>query len=324
MNICGDMWRNLIYFAVMTLFVNAKINLGLNVVSKREDGYHDLQTVFYPIGRFNGTPENPQPFCDILDIVTYDTENSIVVQTVDAITSDARFFFKGRPIDCPPEKNLVCKAFNLFMEELNLSFADMAFKYADIYLDKHIPDGAGLGGGSADASFVLKALNDLYFQPFSEQTLIEMAASLGADCPFFIINRPVYATGIGDIMTPVNLDLSGWWCIVAKNRSIHVSTADAFRGIMPTLPKQDIRDIISLPPSCWQGLLINDFETTVFKAFPLIEGLKEEIMKTAAVYTAMSGSGASVFGLYSSRSDAMKALYRLKSNSDLDLYLCML
>ncbi|MDE6637020.1 MAG: 4-(cytidine 5'-diphospho)-2-C-methyl-D-erythritol kinase, partial [Muribaculaceae bacterium] len=173
----------------MVKFINAKLNLGLNIVRKREDGYHDLETVFYPIGVHNGTPENPEPFCDILEIIP---------------SEKTEFVFTGREVDCPLEKNLVYKAWKIFKD----NYPEL--KDYKIHLEKHLPDGAGLGGGSADASGVLLMLNELSGNPFKNEELLEMALCLGADCPFFILNRPCYAEGVGEILEPIDLDLSGW------------------------------------------------------------------------------------------------------------------
>ena len=181
----------------MIKFVNAKINIGLNIVGKREDGYHNLETVFFPVGIESGMPQQPEPFDDILEL------------TVDGNKpGGCRFQLMGRRINCVPEKNLVVKATTLFLRryyEKQEQIVDHGL--FNLILDKHLPDGAGLGGGSADASFCLMALNEILDEPFSTAELSEMALKLGADCPFFIYNRPCFAEGIGEVLTPLELNL---------------------------------------------------------------------------------------------------------------------
>lgn len=276
----------------MVRFVNAKLNLGLNIIRKREDGYHELETLFYPVGLFNGTPENPQPFSDILEIHLLD---------------DARedeFYFTGNTIDCPLEKNLVVKACREFNRALALTGKNV--KPIFIQLDKHIPDGAGLGGGSADASFTLSMLNSLYHNPFSSEELISMAARLGADCPFFILNSPVLARGIGEIMQPFPLDLHDFWCVIVKP-DIYISTKEAFSGITPNEPETKIEEILSKPVDCWETEgLKNDFERHIFRLHPRLEEIKRGLKNNGALYAAMSGSGSSIFGIFPDFSQAEK------------------
>ncbi len=269
----------------MIKFVNAKLNLGLNIVRKREDGYHDLETVFYPIGKYNGTPENPEAFCDILEITP---------------AGKTEFRFMGRQVDCPLEKNLVYKAWKVFKED----YPELG-EYL-ICLEKHIPDGAGLGGGSADASGVLCMLNELSGSPFSKERLAEMALRLGADCPFFIYNSPCYAEGVGERLEPIDVDLSGWWCLLVKPE-VSISTKEAFAGICPCQPSLSLRDIVEMDVEEWQGKMINDFEGSVFPGHPVLEDIKTQLLELGAVYAAMSGSGSTVFGLFRSREEALRA-----------------
>ncbi len=270
----------------MIKFVNAKLNLGLNIVHRREDGYHDLETVFYPVGIFNGTPENPEPFCDILEITPAET------------TTD--FVFSGRKVDCVLEKNLVYKAWKIFKDHYP------ALRHYRIALEKHIPDGAGLGGGSADAAFVLLTLNELEGKPFSAEELADMALQLGADCPFFIFNRPCFASGVGEKIEPLQLDLSGWWCLLVKP-DIHISTKEAFAGIIPAIPKESLKLIAESGVEEWQGRMTNDFEDSLFPSYEILAEIKASLLESGASYASMSGSGSTVFGLYRTREEAASA-----------------
>ncbi|MDE5997029.1 MAG: 4-(cytidine 5'-diphospho)-2-C-methyl-D-erythritol kinase [Muribaculaceae bacterium] len=276
----------------MIKFVNAKLNLGLNIVRKREDGYHDLETVFYPIGMHNGRPENPEPFCDILEIIPSDK---------------TEFRFAGRQVECPLEKNLVYKAWKMFKEE----YHDLG-EYL-ITLEKHLPDGAGLGGGSADASYVLCMLNELSGMPFNQEKLVEIALRLGADCPFFIYNKPCYAEGVGERLEPINLDLSGLWCLLVKPE-VSISTKEAFAGVCPKSPNKNLKEIIKLGVNEWQKVMINDFEASLFPNHKVLEEIKSKLIEDGALYAAMSGSGSTVFGLYRNKEDAMRIGERMANH----------
>lgn len=269
----------------MIKFVNAKLNLGLNIVARRADGYHNLETLFYPVGVYNGTPRNPEPFCDILEITP--SENT-------------EFIFTGRIVDCPLEKNLVYKAWRLFKE----NYPDLK-EYA-IRLEKHLPDGAGLGGGSADATFALRMLNELSESPFSDSQLADMALKLGADCPFFVSNSPCFAQGVGEVLTPSPLNLSGWWALLVKP-DVSVSTKEAFAGVTPAIPERSLIEIAKLPVEEWNGLMINDFEASIFPNHDILPSIKESLLAMGAVYASMSGSGSTIFGLFKSREAALKA-----------------
>lgn len=272
----------------MIQFINAKLNLGLNIVNRRPDGYHDLETVFYPVGLYNGTPQNPEPFCDILEITPAD---------------NTEFIFTGREVNCPLEKNLVYKAWKLFKD----NYPELP-EYT-IRLEKHLPDGAGLGGGSADASFVLRMLNELNDFPFDDAQLEAMALKLGADCPVFVRNRPCYAEGVGEKMQPVDLDLSGWWCALVKP-DLSISTKEAFAGVTPRYPERNLREIVKLPVEEWNGLMKNDFEESLFPNHPLLAEIKGRMLALGASYAAMSGSGSTIFGLFPSREAALAAIAR--------------
>lgn len=269
----------------MIKFVNAKLNLGLNIVRKREDGYHDLETIFYPVGLHNGTPENPEPFCDILEITP---------------AEKTEFIFTGRKVDCPLEKNLVYKAWKIFHEE----YPDLG-EYL-IALEKHLPDGAGLGGGSADAAFVLRMLNELEGNPFDCKKLSDMALRLGADCPFFLYNKPCFAEGVGERLQPVDLDLSGKWCLLVKP-DLSISTKEAFAGVTPASPEQRLTKIASLPLEEWQGIMKNDFESSLFPNHIELSRIHDFLLSSGALFVAMSGSGSTVFGLYDSLDETLGA-----------------
>ena len=275
----------------MLKFVNAKINLGLNVIKKRKDGYHDLETVFYPIGIYNGTAENPEAFCDILEICTTDNRDG------------DQYNFAGNEIDCPLEKNLVFKSVETMREAMQQK--DKSLPGVIISLVKNIPDGAGLGGGSADASFTLVTLNNLMGNPLSDEELKKLANEIGADCPFFIENKPLFASGTGDILSPVNLTLRNFWALILKP-NVYISTREAFSGIKPKQPDIPIKEIITQPIETW-GIngLKNDFEATIIKKFPELKIIKEFLYKHGALYASMSGSGSSFFGIFASRQDVL-------------------
>lgn len=253
----------------MITFPNCKINLGLNIVSKRPDGYHNLETIFYPLKGLN----------DALELIPSNDSESHLIQS-------------GDVIDCEPEKNLVMKALRLMEKEAgNVNFKQ------NIHLEKSIPSGAGLGGGSADATFTLLMLNDMFKLNIGETRLIELSKSLGADCPFFVKNKPVYAEGIGEIMTDIECDLSDKHFVVVKP-NIHVSTKEAFSGVKPQNPEISVKEIIKRPISDWKDLLKNDFEDSIFPQYPAIQKIKEELYSAGAIYAQMSGSGSAVFGIF--------------------------
>jgi len=261
----------------LIVFPNAKINLGLRILRKRDDGYHDLETVFHPL-----------PLSDVLEMIrAVSPKQAGLTVTGDSIAGD-------------PADNLCMKAYEL----LSRDFSQLPA--VTMQLHKAIPVGAGLGGGSADGSFALILLNRLFKLDLDEQTLLRHAAVLGSDCPFFIINKPVYATGRGEDMERVALDLSPYYFVVVNPR-IHISTADAFANIHPALPAKSIREIIAQPIETWKEELINDFEAFVFKQHPGVAEIKEQLYRAGAVYASMSGSGSTVFGLF--RRDAEPALH---------------
>lgn len=248
----------------MICFPNAKINLGLNITEKRPDGYHNIETIFYPI-----------PVKDALEIIP---------------AREFSFTQTGIQIEGPAEKNLVMKAVNLLKEHF-------AIPPMEIHLLKAIPFGAGLGGGSADAAFTLKLLNDSCQLGQNDAQLERLAAAIGADCPFFIRNKPVFASGIGNIFTPVAVSLKGYTLCLVKP-DIAVSTPEAYSLVKPAFPETGIKEIITRPVAEWRELLINDFEKSVFTRYPEIGQIKKRMYKAGACYAAMSGSGSAVFGLF--------------------------
>lgn len=284
----------------MIAFVNAKINLGLQIVRRREDGYHDLRTIFYPVGLYAGQPENPVAFCDILEIVP--------------VTSNSCFSFitTGRAVDCPVEKNLVWRAADLYFKRF--AHPDLS---VDIHLEKHLPDGAGMGGGSADAAFTLRLLRELDQAPLpDDETLARAALELGADCPFFILNRPAYAEGVGECLSPIDINLAGKWIAVAKP-DVFVSTREAFAGVSPAMPEFDLRSLPSIPMERWREILVNDFEKSIFPIHPNLEMIKEEFYRLNAIYASLTGSGSCIYAIFDDEDLAKVALQILDARPDI-------
>jgi len=250
----------------MISFPNAKINLGLNIVERRADGYHNIQTVFYPV-----------PLTDALEIVpSQNGETSLTCY--------------GNVVDCPPDDNLVMRAYRLLCEAHDLPPVAM-------HLYKHIPDGAGLGGGSSDASHALTMLNSMFDLKLTDDHLAALAARLGADCPFFIYNRPMLASGIGDVLTPVDVALSGKTLVLVKP-AVRVNTREAYSRVVPQEPSCDLLQTLSLPVAAWDGLLCNDFEPSVFAIYPQLWLIKAALLDAGALYAAMSGSGSAIYGIF--------------------------
>lgn len=248
----------------MLAFANAKLNLGLHVTARRADGYHELETIFHPVKLYD------------------------VVEITDApVTS---FVLKGIEIPGDQADNICIRAFELLQKDFNLPGQQ-------ITLLKNIPVGAGLGGGSADAAFVLKLLNTKFKLDLSPVQLESYAAKLGADCAFFIRNETVYASGVGNEFSAIEVDLSAFQVVLVKP-DIHVSTAEAYASIQPKRPEQSLRDLISLPVSEWSGKVLNDFEIPIFEKYPEIAEIKQKLYEAGATFALMSGSGSSVFGLF--------------------------
>lgn len=283
----------------MIWFVNAKINIGLRVTGKRPDGYHNLETLFYPVGIYAGTAENTERFGDILEI-TPEAEPGF------------RFETRGRVVDCPVDKNLVYKAAKLYFDEM----ASPGFG-ARIVLEKHLPDGAGLGGGSADAAFTLKGLSALDALA-DDATLARQALRLGADCPFFIYNRPMYAEGIGELLEPApGVDLSGCWITIIKPR-IYISTKEAFAGIHCRPSETDLRELAGSPLGDYRFVAVNDFEASVFPAHPELPAIKCRLYDMGAKYASMSGSGSSIYGIFTDRELAATARHEFMNDGTIE------
>ena len=251
----------------MITFPNAKINLGLNVVNRRLDGYHNLETVFYPIN-----------LCDALEFVPA-VKTSLNVA--------------GLPVAGDIEQNLVVRAFRLLQRDFQLPELEIA-------LLKNIPMGAGLGGGSADAAFMLKLLNEHFRLNLSAEQLETYAAKLGADCPFFIRNKPVFAAGIGNEFSSLEVSLKGCYLVLVKP-DVHVSTAEAYAHVACQRWHVPLMEVMAMPLEKWREYLFNDFEISVFEAHPELAVIKQQLYDTGAVYAAMSGSGSTLYGIFKTK-----------------------
>ena len=277
----------------MIAYPNVKLNIGLLVLRRREDGYHDLDTLFIPYTGFH----------DTLEIITGDDysrtsshlqETYSPEQRAQGITTDGKLMVtlaRKEGVDWDPLKDLTAKAYGLLAEHYKLP-------PMKIFLEKTSPVGAGLGGGSADAAFALRMIAELAGIALSDEELAAFAARLGSDCAFFIYNRPMLGSGRGEILEPFDIDLSGYRIEVTVPEDIAVSTADAYRGIVPQEREHPLRDVLALPVEEWKGLLVNDFETTVFAKYPRLAEIKQSLYDNGAVYAAMSGSGSALFAIY--------------------------
>ena len=263
----------------MIVFPNCKINLGLRILRKRADGYHDLETVFYPL-----------PLYDVLEVIQ---DAGYGMRDADNNQKEAflQFSNSGFSLNGNPDDNLCIKAYYLLKKD----FPQLAG--IQMHLHKAIPAGAGLGGGSADAAFTLRLLNEKFNLDLSTDQLINYALQLGSDCPFFIINKPCFATGRGEILEPTTIDLSSYKFIIV-NPGIHISTANAFSGITPTLPAKSVKEIIQQPIGTWKNEFVNDFEKTVFNQHPEIGTIKKDLYDGGALYASMSGSGSTVYAIF--------------------------
>ncbi|MBS4064441.1 MAG: 4-(cytidine 5'-diphospho)-2-C-methyl-D-erythritol kinase [Chitinophagaceae bacterium] len=272
----------------MLSFPNCKINLGLQILHKREDGFHNLATVFYPAG-----------WKDVVEVIRRDDGR----QTTDdsnepnsrLTTHDISFSSTGLAVAGEPQNNLCIKAYGLLKKDFP------SLPPVQMHLHKTIPMGAGLGGGSADGAFTLKLLNEKFQLGLTVQQLMDYALQLGSDCPFFILNQPCYATGRGEVLEPIALDLSAYQ-LVLVNPGIHVNTGWAFAQLeLKDAPRPDLRTIVQQPITTWKDQLINDFEAPVCKAHPEIAAIKEELYNEGALYASMTGSGSTVFGVFENR-----------------------
>jgi 4-diphosphocytidyl-2-C-methyl-D-erythritol kinase len=262
----------------LIVFPDCKINLGLRILNKREDGFHNLETVFYPL-----------PLQEALEIIRNNDQDN---------KEPIRFTLSGNAVDGNTQDNLCVKAYQLLKKD----FPELPA--VKMHLHKAIPMGAGLGGGSADAAFTLKLLNEKFQLSLSTEQLIHYSLQLGSDCPFFIINQPCYATGRGEMLEPISLSLSGYQLLLI-NPGIHVNTGWAFSQLNITASASDsvteqknLKEIISQKPAAWRKELVNDFERPVFLKYPELNIIKEQLYQEGAIYAAMSGSGSSLFGLF--------------------------
>lgn len=253
----------------MVSFPNAKINIGLHITEERSDGFHNIESCFYPVG-----------WCDVLEILPAE-----------------KLSFKSTGISIPgnPETNLCLKAYHLIKQDFNIP-------PVMIHLHKVIPIGAGLGGGSADCAFTIKTLNDLFELHLTTEQMENYARKLGSDCAFFIQNRPKYCVGKGDEFSEIFLDLSDKF-IVLINPNIHISTAEAYAGVKPEKAKMDLREILQIPVNQWVNTVANDFEHHLLPKYPIISIIKEQLYANGAAYASMTGSGSTVFGIFEEEVD---------------------
>jgi 4-diphosphocytidyl-2-C-methyl-D-erythritol kinase len=272
----------------MISFPPSKINLGLNILEKRADGFHNLESVFYPI-----------PLCDALEVILDPTspQGSLVFRT------------SGLPIPGDESGNLIIKAHRLFNEKIPLP----ALK---VHLHKVVPMGGGLGGGSSNGTWMLRTLNNLMGEPFSLVSLRGMAESLGSDCPYFLYDEPCLVKGRGELLKPFSINLGGWH-FVLLNPGVHVSTKEAFSMIKPQLPSHSVEAVLQDNPDHWSGRLINDFENGVAHRFPQIANCINLLRNAGASYVSMTGTGASVYGLFRNKPN-------IQAQTGLFCYQCVL
>ena len=258
----------------MLSFPNAKINIGLNIIEKRSDGFHNIESVFYPV-----------EWCDVLEIIHSDEKK-------------LRFQSSGLVIPGNESSNLCLKAWYLLESCINASLNARPI----IYLHKVIPMGAGLGGGSADGAFTLKILNEVYNLKLSNDELKDFARQLGSDCAFFIENRPVFCYDKGDQFEDFPIDLKGKY-IVLINPAIHISTAEAYAGVSPKKPKMPLKEALKQPIFAWKEIIKNDFEEKLLLKYPTIAAVKASLYQSGAIYASMTGSGSTVYGIFNKESE---------------------
>jgi len=271
----------------MICFPNGKINLGLRITEKRSDGYHNLDTIFVPLA--------------IHDALEFQE------------AKETTFFLSGDPVPGNPNDNFVLKTLNLMREKFP------GIPPQTIHLLKHIPNGAGMGGGSSDASFMIRALNETYSLNMHAEDMKKLALQIGSDCPFFIENKPCFGQSRGEVLTPLDLDLREWEILVIKP-GIHIPTSWAFQQIQAKIPEQSCRDIVSQPVSSWKNLLINNFEAPIFKQYPVIETLKDLLYQNGALYASMSGSGSSLYGFFLSDRIQQAKIAILDAAPDVEIF----
>ncbi len=256
----------------MITYPNAKINIGLSITERRPDGYHNIESVFYPIN----------------------LQDAVEIKTIEGEEPQGGYKLKvsGTILDGTPDDNLVVKAYQLLRKDFN-------FPAQKIHLYKHIPVGAGLGGGSSDAAAIIKMLNEKFALGLTSEQMQNYAVQIGADCPFFINNTPVFATGIGNIFTPIELSLHGKTILLVKP-DIFVSTRDAYALVKPSPAAIPLTEAIKQPISEWKQIITNDFEKSVFAKYPEIAAIKDKLYDMGALYASMSGSGSAVYGIFDS------------------------
>lgn len=252
----------------MLVFPNCKINLGLNVVKKRDDGFHDLETVFYPV-----------KWCDALEVIENESEEPFKLSV------------SGLKVEGSESDNLIYNAWKLITELKKLP-------PVKVHLHKNIPMGAGIGGGSSDAVFFVHLLDNKFDLKLTFDQKKSLASKLGSDCAFFLNSTPVFATGTGNVFSDIKLDLSSYY-ILLVHPGIHSNTKEAFNGLQPKKPAFDLKKKIETTPvNSWKDFLTNDFEATIFKKYPEIEALKNRLYQSGALYASMSGSGSAVYGIF--------------------------
>ncbi|MGV8140124.1 MAG: 4-(cytidine 5'-diphospho)-2-C-methyl-D-erythritol kinase [Mangrovibacterium sp.] len=259
----------------MITYPISKINIGLQVTGKRADGFHNLQTIFYPV-----------QLRDALEVIEADHDE---------------FQMSGLDVEGDPEKNLVVRAYELLK-------ADYKIPPVRIHLHKNIPTGAGLGGGSSDAACMLLLLNDLFRLKISRVKLMKYALMLGSDCPFFIQGKPVFATGRGEVMEEVKINLQDYFLILVKP-PVHISTAEAYQRITPHGSRLSLKGLIGFPVNKWKGNILNQFEKYVFEAYPEVGRIKQTLYDQGASFALMSGSGSSVYGLFRSEKKGLEKAF---------------
>jgi len=250
----------------MLVFPNAKLNIGLNITGKRADGYHDIESVFLPIG-----------YSDVLELLPGNAAETSLKMT-------------GLPIDGATTSNLIWKAWQLLAERYNIA-------PVQLHLHKTIPMGAGLGGGSADGAFALILLNNFFKLGLDDATLESLALELGSDCPFFIRNTPQLVTGRGEVMEPFELDLAGYW-LALLSPEIHIGTREAYANVQPGQPSYSLTEALQQPVAEWRNVVENQFERSVFPNHPQLQKLKQQLYKAGALYASMTGSGSSMYGIF--------------------------
>ncbi|MCZ4694447.1 4-(cytidine 5'-diphospho)-2-C-methyl-D-erythritol kinase [Ancylomarina euxinus] len=251
----------------MLTYSNAKINIGLNIVEKRRDGFHNIETIFFPIS-----------MQDAIEIVDSKDDSPYTLST------------SGIPINIEAKDNIVVKAYELIKAKYN-------FPAQNIHLHKNIPFGAGLGGGSANAAYMIKLLNQKFKLEMSDEEMEDEVRILGSDCAFFIKNKPAFANEKGDRLNPIDLDLCDYHILLIKP-DIHISTPEAYANIKPNKPKTSLKELIKQPIETWKSTIINDFENSIFPKHPLLAKIKDELYEQGAVYASMSGSGSTMFGIF--------------------------